>query len=234
MESLFHKIAQGKIDSEVHREFIKFSKGVFEKRFLIEGKKQKDKWSIKTGAEFANFFVRACISQVNGPIAIRGIIVSTFDIRSDLPFPIENIKQFMGIKRLIINTEIEPSSLISLMDKYPKAFYALSFSTSAFELKIKQKMPKNAKPAAAGDKESSVNFCSLKTSDMNLISSLFFDVPEFKEISISHTINISSIILPHGEKDPMQIREKAIRKGTIIRHVKFDGKEIKKEMPFEA
>ena len=60
MSSVLKKIFSEQSDEEVHNEFIKFGKGVFENRYLLEAKKQKDKWAIKTSAEFSNFLVRSC------------------------------------------------------------------------------------------------------------------------------------------------------------------------------
>ncbi len=234
MESVLNKISQGKFDDEVHSEFVKYSKGTFSNKYILEAKKQKERWSIKTSAEFANFFVRRCLEKVNGKINMQGIIVCTFDIKKEIDFPIEKTKQFMGIKQIVINGEIEAGKIISLMDKYPRAFFALSFSTPCCELKIKQKAPKSAKPAASGDKEPKAEFCSLKTSDREIINELFFDSPDFSEIRISHTINIKEIVIPKSEKDPARIRELAKRKGIITRKIISDSKEQVKEMPFEA
>ena len=234
MESVLKKINAGKFDDDVHSEFVKYSKGVFGSKYVLEAKKQKDRYSIKTGAEFANFLVRSCLEKVSGKVKVSGIIVSTFDVKKDIDFPIEKVKQFMGIKQLVINCEIEAKKMISLMDKYPRAFFALSFSTPDCDLKIKAKAPKSAKPASTGDKEPKAGFCSIKTSDRNIIGDLFFDFPNFSEIRISHILNIKEIILPKGESEPAKIRELAKRKGTITRKVNADGKESVREMPFEA
>ena len=72
MKNTIAKIFSGETDEEVHSDFIKFSRGIFQDRYLIEGKKQKEKWSIKTSAEFANFFVRRCLEKSPGEINIKG------------------------------------------------------------------------------------------------------------------------------------------------------------------
>ena len=102
------------------------------------------------------------------------------------------------------------------------------------ELKIKAKAPKSAKPAATGEKAPSPDFCSLKTTNHEIVKSLFLDVPDFNEISIRHTLKINNIELPKGETDPVKIRENAKRKGAIIRKVKIDDCEIIKEYNFTA
>jgi hypothetical protein len=232
--SVINKIFSKKFDEEVHSDFVKFSKGEFNDRYLVEGKKRKDRWSIKTSAEFANFFVRACLQNVKGKVAMTGAIISTMDLRKEIDLPLEKTKQFMGVKQLVINGEVEASKIIQIMDKYPRAFFALTFSTPNCELKIKAKAPKSAKPASGGDKEPKAEFCSLKTENRAIIDDLFFDIKDFKEIAIKHVIKINDIILPKGESEPARVRELAKRKGVVIRKITADGKQSEKEAPFEA
>lgn len=237
MNNVIHQIFSGRGDENVHSDFIKFSRGVFENRYLIEGKKQKDKWSIKTSAEFANFFVRRCLEKSRGEIEITGAIISTKDIISEFKFLIEDVKNYMGIKQFLINSKFDADKILEIMKKYPRAFYALSFSTDDYELKIKAKPPKSGKPgkrAKDNDGEPKANFCSLKTSDPEIIIDLFFDFPNFNEIKIKHTIEIKEIEIPKNAKTPKEMREMAIRKGIIKRFVDVDGKKEVKEVKFAA
>jgi len=229
-----YKIFEGKRDEQVHNEFVKFGKGEFSDRYLIEVKKQAGKWNIKTSAEFANFLVKRCLEKAPEKINVKGIIICTFDISSDLKFPIKDVKKFMGINKIIIDTEINKRDLLELMDKHQRIFYALSFSTPTFNLKIKPKAPKSTKPSARGEKEAKADFCNLKTSDVEIVRDLLFDVPSFSEVKVKHTIKIDSIELPSGETDPVRIRELSKRKGKIIREIEIDGKKLKKEKEFEA
>lgn len=236
MSQLLHDIFAGVPSPGAHDEFIKYGKGTFTHKYLLEAKKQKSAWSIKAGSEFANYFVRTCLQRVSGPVHVTGVIVSTFDIHTDAQklFQVEGVKKFMGIKQLIINTEVKPTDVISLMDKFPRGFFALSFSTPETTLKIKAKAPKSAKPASAGQKQPTPDFCSVKTSDAALVKVLFFDIPDFKEVKIKHTLNITEIALPKGVSDPVQLREQSKRKGTITRIATVDGTEKKSEAPFFA
>lgn len=234
MRSVIGTIFSGNSDENVHSDFIKFSKGVFDNRYLIEAKKQKDQFLIKTSYEFANFFVKFGLELCTTKIDINGAIITTLDLRKDFEFPLEHVKQYQGIKQYMINTSLEPKKIISIIDKYPRAFYALSFDAPDYFLKIKAKAPKSGKPSNKGDDEPKADFCSLKTTNKELIQDLFFDVPNFSEITIKHTLNIKEIILPKGITDPKELREKAQRKGTITRIIKIDGKEIKTEKEFLA
>lgn len=234
VENVINKIFSGKSDEEVHNDFIKFGKGSFSNRYLIEGKKQKDKWNIKTNSEFANFLVRKCLERATGEIDVTGVIVVSTKIDGAVEFPIERIKQFMGVKQAVINTKTTPKKILDAMDKFPKAFFALSFSTKDSVLKTKAKAPKSAKPATAGDKAPAAKFCSLKTSDKSIVEDLFFDCPDFDEISARHTLEINQIIFPKGETDPVKIRELAQRKGKLIRELNVNGRAIKSEKDFLA
>lgn len=234
MESTIHKIFSGKKDNELHDEFIKFSKGVFGNKYIIDAKKKAEKYSIKTSAEFANYFVRLGLEKANTEIDVSGAIIATFDIRINSEIEIVNVKQFMGVKQFIVNSRVHSSKLISMMNKFPRAFFALSFNIPNYELKIKAKAPKSAKPSTKGEAGPKADFCSLKTANVEIAKDLFFDIPDFKQISINHAIQIDEIDIPTGIGDPVKIRESAIRKGKIIRKLVVDGKETVKEMRFEA
>ena len=165
-------------------------------------------------------------------------MVSTFDIKKDIKFEISKQKQFMGVKQVGIDSEVLATDIIDLMNKYPRVFFALSFSTPDFELKIKAKAPKSAKPSTkTPDGGKKADFCSLKTTDRDILGELFFDLQNFqnfKEIKIRHTLKIQDIIYPKGEKDPIQVREKSKRKGILVRSIDIDGNKQVKEASFEA
>jgi len=233
MKNVISKIFSGEIDENVHNDFVKFGKGKFENKYLIEGKKQTGKWSIKTSAEFANYFVKNCLEDAE-EISVKGAIISTLNIEEDIDFEIVGKKNYMGIKQLLINGVIESRKIIDLMEKYPRVFFALSFKTDKHELKIKPKAPKSGKPSAKGESGPKADFCSLKTSDESIVKDLFFDFPDFKEIKIKHVIEIKEIEIPSDVKDPVEMREKAIRKGILKRIVEVDGVEKESEKEFSV
>jgi len=225
----------GKVfDEYVHSDFLKFGKGEFRSKYLIDAKKQADKWTIKTGPEFANHLVKMGLEKANGKIKVTGVIVSTMQMDISIS---DGLKQFMGIKQYKIDSEIESNKILEIMGKYPRAFFALTFALPDYELKIKAKAPKSAKPSTSAEKEPKAEFCSLKTNDFNVVKRLFFDYPNFnKEISIKHTIKIDQIVYPKdfAKMKPEDVREQSKRKGVIIREIVADGKPIKSEASFEA
>jgi len=227
------KIFSGAFDNEVHSDFLKFGKGEYRDKYLIDGKKQADKWVIKTGPEFANYLVRLGLEKANGNVKATGVIVSTMQM--DVPIS-KGLKQFMDIKQYKIDGETEASKILDLMKKYPRAFFALSFSLPDYELKIKAKAPKSAKPSTNAEKKAKAEFCSLKTTDEKIIKELFFDASFIKEISIKHTIKIDQIVYPKdfAKMKPEEVREQSKRKGVIIRNIIIDGKLESHEANFEA
>lgn len=234
---IMKKIFEGGIDDEVHNFFVKFSRGEFKDKFLIDAKKQANKWAVKAGAEYVNSLVLTCLQTLGeGKISVKGIIVSTLDLRSEIKFPIVKTGNFQGIRKNQISTEIEPSVLIALMEKFPKVFFALSFKGNDFDLKIKAKAPKSGKPGK-GDEDAKADFCVIKTGEKKILDDLFFDVGlNWKEISINHTLKINDIVYPENMDNlkPAEIREQSKRKGVIVRRLITDGKEETKETDFVA
>ncbi|MBU3923728.1 MAG: hypothetical protein KJ592_02320 [Nanoarchaeota archaeon] len=242
------KIFNGVYDDEVHVSFLKFGRGEYHDKYLLEGKRQAKKWGIKAGAEYVNFLVRKCLEKFSVPpldssghqtgqaVAITGVIVSTLDLRDEFKFEIVKAGNFQGVRKFQIASEIEPSQIIELMDKYPKAFFALSFKGDDFVLKIKAKGPTSGKPGKEKDEGPVADFCSLKTSDKAIVDELFFGIGDFTECKIKHTISVTDIVYPSNvaELKPAEIRELAKRKGTIKRIVFRDGVESESEAEFVA
>lgn len=232
MKKIFERI----FDDEVHANFLKFGRGEYKNKYLLEGKKQVKKWGIKAGAEYANLLVRKCLEKVNGPIAVTGVIVSTLDLRDKIKFDIKKVSNFQGVRKHVIDGEVEPAQIFELMDKYPKAFFALTFKSDDFVLKIKPKAPASGKPGKEKDEGPVVDFCSLKTGDRSLIDYLFFGVGEFSEVKINHTINVTEIVYPENieELKPVEVRELAKRKGVVTRTATVDGVQQVSESGFVA
>jgi len=216
-----NKIFDGVFDDEVHGAFLKFGRGEYRDKYLLEGKRQVKKWAIKTGAEYANFLVRRCLEKVDGSVAVKGIIVSTLDLRNEIGFDVVKVGNFQGIRKNVIDVEVGASEILALMDKFPRVFFALSFKGDDFVLKIKAKAPKSGK---SGGKVVA-DFCSLKTSDKSLIDELFFGVGNFGEVSVNYNISVTDIVYP-SDMDSLkasEVRELAKRKGVVVREVVVDG-----------
>ncbi|MEK6914166.1 MAG: hypothetical protein AABW83_00795 [Nanoarchaeota archaeon] len=238
MKFFINKIFDNENDNLVHIQFSKFSRGEFKNKAMISCKSlPKRIYKINTTSEYANEFVRFLAEKLNkNSTNVNGIIVSTRDLTGELDF--QDKKQFMGIKQYIINKNMTGLDIINLCDKFPNAFFGLNFSVNNTELNIKQKAPKSSKPSTKGESEQKVDFCKLKTDDKELINNLIFDIKDFKKIEINHTFLIKEIIIDDKLKgetgnDYALIKEKAKRKGKIIRKIKIDGIEKISEKDFE-
>lgn len=223
-------------DDEIHSDFLKFGRGEYRDRYLVEAKKQKDFYSIKTGPEYVNFLVRKCLEKIPGKVSVKGIIVSTTNLSDEAKFEISDVSNFQGIRKMKIETESESSNFIELMNKYPRVFFALSFEGPDFFLKVKAKAPKSAKPGKESEDGPRANFCTIKTKDKTIVDELIFDKKDFNEISINHTLFVEDIVYPKDMNSlkPEEIRERSKRKGKIVRKVVVDGKEIVGESEFIA
>lgn len=233
--AVIKKIFDGVSDDEVHAAFLKFGRGEYKNKYLLEGKRQSDKWAIKAGAEYVNFLVRRCLAKIDGRVVINGVIISTLDLGEEIEFDVVKVSNFQGIRKNVINTEVDASEILGLMDKFPRAFFALSFSGDDFVLKIKAKVPTSGKPGN-GDEKPIVNFCSLKTKDKNIVDELFFGVGNFVEVKVDYTISITDIVYPDNvaELNPTEVRELSKRKGAVVRDVNVDGRSETKRVEFVA
>jgi hypothetical protein len=239
MDSFIKRVFDGKKDELVHLQFQKFSRGEFKEKAMVKASKVKDKVMINTTAEYANELVRSIAEKLTSgqKIKVTGVIVSTRNLK-EIPefnklFSDVEIKQFMGIKQFKINTNMTKEEIIRICDLLPTSFIGLSFSAGDTDLKIKPKAPKSAKPSTS-DKGPKIDFCKIKTSDPEIIKGILFDVGNFKKIEIKYDYIITDIIIPKEESDPAKMREKAIKKGKIIRTVIIDGIKNTKEKDFEA
>lgn len=229
------KIFDNQTDNSVHLQFQKFSRGEFRNRALIEAKKSKSGYKIKTSAEFANELVKIMAEKLGErKTNVAGAIISTSDLKNEIKF--KEIKQFHGVKKYLIDDEMSGKEILELLEKFPKTFFALSFSVGEDVLKIKPKSPKSGKPGKEKE-EIKVDFCSLKTSDIEIGKSFVFEKLDFNNALINHTFLIEKIEIPEelkNSKDFAKIREESKRAGKIIRIANIDGKEERSEKVFRA
>jgi len=233
IKNLFDK----KGDDMAHLQFQKFSKGEFRNRAIVQAKRTGKKYTVKTSAEFANELVKAVATKVGSAnVGVTGAVVSTSDLTEELNFTEK--KQFQGVKRYLIDSEMTGEEILGLIEKFPKAFVALSFETPDEEtkLKVKPKAPKSGKPGK-GDEAPKADFCKLITTDAELGKSFVFDKPDFKKAELKHTFFVESMQIPEELKkseDFAMVREAAKRVGRIVREGIIDEEDYKKEFEFVA
>jgi hypothetical protein len=230
------RVHEKNFNEEVHQQFQKFSKGEFRNRALIEAKNSNGNYTIKTSAEFANGLVKEFAEKLgNNKTKITGSIIGTNDLKGILEF--KKISQFQGVKNYSIEQEMSGNEIINLINKFPRNFFALSFSVGEDILKIKPKAPKSGKPGGKGEEAPKVDFCVLKTKDKKLVESFIFENPEFKTARIAHDFLIDKIEVPDELKkseDFALIREKSKRVGRILRRAEIDEIKSEKELELRA
>jgi hypothetical protein len=219
MENFIKKAVIKKIDSNTKRYFLRFGKGDYKGRFLISLDIGPSKIKVRSSYELANDFVRF-VNELNKDLKFSGKILTK-----------DKIAGKAGRKKAgVIVYEVEECSINEFENAY---YYLLDVNNEDVLLKIKKGLPKPGQDESKIDEK----FCAL---DLNLKylnnikETFFWDVPECKKAVIEHEIIINQIEFPKGEKDPVKIRENAIRKGKIIRKINADGKEIIKEYELEV
>jgi len=232
------EVYTGKQSDLVHRQFKRFSKGVFENRALLDIRKTGNNIKIKSSFEYAEGLIRFMASKLGSDKAnMTGCIISTKKLNEEPIFSdfLANaeVKQFQGVKRFIIKEDLTGDKLIEMMDKYPNALWSLSFNVGDYALKIKDKAPKAGK-TSKGDEEPKADFCVLTCKDEKVLKD-FLDETDFKKVFIKHTFVIDNIKVPKEyENDFAKARENALKCGKVIRYVTVDSKESKKEFKLEG
>ena len=227
------KIVDGEIDEKVHQQFIRFGKGEYRGRFLLNLWKAK-KIKVKSSFEFANDFV-ALVSGF-GNCKVSGIVMSKKNIsevlsQNNIQGDSESKKGGLFYKNDIPSQEITGEQLKALEEE--SYFALLDVEGEEFKLKMKKKLPKPGKSENKIDDK----FCQLEADEKfysKIKEDLFWDVPESKKVSVKHSVNVSEIVPPEGEKDFAKIRELAKRKGKIVRIIEIDGQATEKEIDLEA
>ncbi len=215
------KIFLGKEDESVHKQFVRFGKGIYGRRALLNLWKTKN-IKVKSSFEYANDFVLFVAGL--GEVSFSGNVWSK-----------EQLPELSGKKKeskWIYEVSNFPSKKIKEIASNVYSFL-LNGDGNGIKLRIKNKLPKPGKSEGKIDDK----FCQMELDEkyFNAVKEDFlWDLPECKKASVEHTFIIKDIITPKGETDYAKIREMAKRKGKIVRITNVDGKEMKTEKDFEA
>lgn len=202
-----------------HNQFIRFGKGRFENRAVLNLQKTS-KIKLRGSFEWVNDFV--VLASELADAKFSGIILS----KEQLNF--ENEKK----KSSIFLYEVPNLDSDKIKETKDKSYtMLLDGQGEGIALKIKKKLPKPGKNEGKIDDK----FCQLEA-DLKYWENIkeAFMLPECKKCRISHTYIIEEIILPKDEKDFEKMRLLAKRKGKIIRKLDVNKKESKEEKEFEA
>lgn len=221
------KIFQDKVDEGIHRHFVRFGKGTYGMKAVMNVRKQKEKVKISTTFEYAIDFIEFILSFVDS-VKVSGFVWSRQEIQG-----LEGKKK-KGLFNYEIDKEIKKEELNKILsDCY---FALLDCSVPGMELKVKKKLPK---PGKGSKKNIGDKFCVLSIENKlwaEFHKEFLFDLPEnFKKARIEHTYVIKEIVIsPELKKqgDFEKIRQGAKRKGQIIRKIIVDEKESENKKDF--
>lgn len=234
--NFIRKIFQEKIDEAVHAQFVRFGKGTFESKAVINVSRN-DKIKVNTTFELANDLVLFAAELV-GRLKVSGIILSR---QTDA-----ELKELLGKgekKKNIISFSIARELSLEELEKIAKTAYYMLLDCDAqgMSLRVKKKLPRPKAQRGAKPPKIDNKFCVLeldKKFQQQLHNEFLFDLPsEFKKIRVSHCYIITDIIMPKilkGERDFALLRVLAKRKGKVIRNAIIDGKEVRSEKSFTA
>lgn len=220
-------IFSNKIDETVHSKFIRFGKGDYE-RALIQLKKSKDKFTIKTSFDFANDFVELISENLQEPAEVSGKIIAPRDFKNEIDLDCKFSKRGKLYTAELKKLELSPDQLKELYEKFKQDFLLLSISSTKFKLKTKTALPKPGGSVKC-------DFCTA-TLPLDFIEDFTFDVSDdFTQLEIKHIYHITDLEIPDEFKNNfVKAREAAIRKGKIERIINVNGKEEKREAPLEV
>jgi hypothetical protein len=228
------KIFNGQVDESVHRQFVRFGKGIYPGRAVTKITKQPDKIKIGTSFEMANDMVEF-IAELGGG-KVSGIVLSREDISKTLHekgFYDINTSKKAGIFVSIIEQDCSSNELKELLAHSYACL--LDIESQGISLKSKKKLPK---PGKSGDLKIDDKFCQVELDVKfwpKVKEEFAFDVHnDFKKMLAVHTYVITDIVMPKGEKDFEKIRILAKRKGKIKRKITLDKNETLTEKDFEA
>ncbi len=226
------KIFLDKIDNEVHKQFVRFSKGRFANRAIVRIKKGK-KISIRTTFEYVNDLVKLAIDNCEGDVNVSGSIVGK-DISKELNLEAEHTKRMGVAKAELKPITLNKNELINLFEKYKDTFLLLNLDCNTCSLKCKQNVPKPGSVKQSEDEAEmkKVNFCKA-TFNKDLSDEFIWENKEFKDAEVNHIFVIDELVVPKElENDYARARIEAKRKGKIIRQLTIDGekKAIEKDI----
>ena len=227
------KILLDEADEKVHVQFVRFSRGTFENRAVLNVRSGK---IIKAGGTFdlVNDMVLFA-SQLSQKFSVSGTfftrenpeeLLAALNIKAD-------VKKKKNLFQSEINAELNPGQA----KKIYEASYCLLLDVNAegISLKTKKKLPR---PSKSSKEKVDDKFCVLEIDEKyskQFHDEFLFDIPPvFKKARIAHTFIISEVILPKGEKNFELMRLNAKKKGKIVRQAEVDGKISQQEKTFEA
>lgn len=218
MASFIKKIFLGESDDFTHRQFVRFGKGIYGGKAIVNFWKT-GKIKISGSYEYANDFVLFASELGNH---FSGIVLSKD--------PLEGLQ---GKKKAGFFEYHFSGDSDAVRNLLQKAHALLLDADGEVAIRIKKKL---TKPGKSSESKVDDKFCSLEAGleHEGKIKDWFFWDADGKKMRASHEYHITEIVLPQGEDNPELLRLHAKRKGKIVRKLTVDGKEDRSEKSFEV
>ena len=222
MGYFIEKIFADKVDDAVHSQFVRFSKGVFDNKAIINISRN-GRIKISSTYELANDLILFAASLAKN-LKIPGLVLSKKEI-SGLSGKIKK-----NLFAYNLDQEISSEKVMEIAEN--SYFMLLDCSAEGIELKMKKKLPK---PSSKSADKVNDKFCSMIL-DIKfwpaVKAEFLLNLPEGKKYRTINKYEIKEILLPKSEKDFEKIRVMAKKKGKITRKIEIDEKQIIQEKEF--
>ncbi len=217
------KIAENKVDDLVHKKFVRYSRGEFEKEELkIKFGSKIQMWA---GYEYIDIFFQLAANIVEAEVSIKGIILAKNNIDNDLSgFGIKPslVKKVKALIKYQISAKLTPDEFRKFVNKFIDNYLLLNLKSEDIEIKTKTALPK---PGTLTEK-----FVSMKLPKKYeaMIRDEFCFNSKDSEVTVKHKYFITEIDIPKQyENDPEKARLEARRKGKLIIDVNGKKSEFK-------
>ena len=218
------KLFQGKTDSHVHSQFVRYSVGEYELKAVVKIKVGSSA-KIVTSFEYVNDFLQMIGEHAKGELTVAGKIF--LKKKYDTPFPLTKKK---GYFMADIAQKITSGQLKTWVEAYGSEGYIL-LNVKGDEIELKTKTAPHNPRGKYNDA-----FCKVTVSGQLrdvLLRDIVFEGQGFKQAEVKHKFIINDVVIPKEcESDMTLARILAKRKGKIIRTVILDGKESMQEKDF--
>ena len=218
------KLFANNIDEQVHEQFVKFSRGVFENKAVLNISRTT-KIKISSTYELATDLA-LFMAYLAKNVHVSGIVMSR-----------EQIPEFSGSKkRGLWMYDVNQSISFDRLNDISKKSFAMLLDCEApgISLKVKKKLPRPSSKSLDKVKD---KFCTAQI-DLKFWPAVkeefLSDLPDGKAYKVINKYEITELVLPENEKDSERLRLLTKRKGKLIRKSIVDGKEIIHEKSFAA
>lgn len=226
MYNFIKKIKENKVDGEVHKKFVRFGLGTYEREAFTIALTAK-KINLKAGFEYVDVLLKFLADLLTENVELSGAIVTSNKGVVDI------LKEY-GVtfdsrgKKYTIKSSMTAVKFKEFLYKLDGMIALLVIKSGEYKVGLKKSPPKPGKLVEDFMK------VQLPLSDLGkIIDEFIWEADQFKKAEVRHTVTVEDIKVPKEfEHDHALARVNAIRKGKILRVINIDGTEKKSEFEF--